>query len=74
MLRPFIENLRRVGSLSVAEVAHHDQWQRTTVGVAIVAPDAAQLQRLLDKVQRYADQRLDLEVVECSASYLEPTE
>ncbi len=72
VLRPFVEALKKVASVSVAEIDHHDHWQRATVGVALVAPDGAQLARLIEKVKRFADQRIDLEVLECSAGYLEP--
>lgn len=71
VVRPFIEGLRRTASLSVSEVAHHDSWQRTAVGVAIVAPDAAALQQLIERVRRYVDEQLELGVVDVKVAYLE---
>lgn len=71
VVRPLIEGLRRTASLSVSEIDHHDSWQLATVGVAIVAPDATHLERLIGQVQSYLDGCIDLEVIEIRASYLE---
>lgn len=71
VVRPFVEGLRRLGSFSVAEVDLHDTWQRVAFGVAIVAPDARELDRLIDHVRRYVDDQLDLAVVDVKLTYLE---
>jgi uncharacterized protein len=70
-LRPVVEGLRRAASLSVAEVDHHDAWQRSALGIAAVAPDAGGLERLLTEAVRYLDERLEIEVVATEVSYLE---
>lgn len=71
LLRPHVERLRRLASVSVAEVDRHDFWQRSTVGVAIVAADAAHLDSLIDRVRRYFDTQVDIELVDLTISYLE---
>lgn len=71
LLRPHVERLRRLASLSVAEVDGHDYWQRSTLGVAIVAPDAGAMESLVDRVRRYVDSQLDIELVDLAVSYLE---
>ena len=38
---------------SVAEVDHHDLWQRSTLAVACTAREHGELQNLLDAVVRY---------------------
>ena len=38
---------------SVAEVAHHDLWQRAGLTVACVAREAHEAERLLDEAERY---------------------
>lgn len=70
-LRPVVEGLRNLASVSVAEVDHHDAWQRSTIGVAVVASDPRRLDRLLDAVRRYVDDRLEVEVVEMGLAFLE---
>lgn len=74
ILRPLIEGLRRLGSYSVAEVGHHDSWQRATLGVAIVAPDGKSLAMHVTKLRRYLDARLEIEVVDVFLSELEEPE
>jgi len=38
---------------SVAEVDHHDLWQRSTLSVACATREHGELQSLLDAVERY---------------------
>ena len=42
----------RVGA-SVAEVDHHDVWQRTRLTVSCVAREHRELERLLDEAERW---------------------
>ena len=42
----------RVGA-SVAEVDHHDVWQRASLTVACVARQAREAERLLDEAERW---------------------
>lgn len=70
-LRPVVEGLRAMASISVAEVDHHDAWQRSTIGVAMVAADAPRLDRLIDSVRRYLDDRIEVEVLEMGLTFLE---
>jgi uncharacterized protein YlxP (DUF503 family) len=71
VLRPVIEGLRRLGSYSVAEVDHHDLWQRATIGVAIVAPDGSGLAQQVSKLHRYLEAQLEVEVLDVLMSELE---
>jgi len=43
---------RRVGA-SVAEVDHHDVWQRARITVACVARESKEVERLLDEAERW---------------------
>jgi uncharacterized protein YlxP (DUF503 family) len=42
---------------SVAEVDHHDLWQRSTLSVACATREHGELQSLLDAVERYLGSR-----------------
>jgi uncharacterized protein YlxP (DUF503 family) len=61
--------LARRFSASVAEVDHHETWQRSRLTMACVARELAELDRLLDGAARYVDAqgcellRVDREVV-----------
>ena len=50
--------LRERLHVSVAEVAHQDSWQRSTLAVAIAARTATSAQETADTVQRALDSRL----------------
>jgi hypothetical protein len=71
VVRPFVEGLRRLASLSVAEVDLHDTWQRAAIGVAVVAPDSAELERLVARVRDYVDSQLEFDVVDVKLTYME---
>ena len=47
---------RRFGA-AVAEVEHHDLWQRSTLVLALVGSSASDLDHLADGVERYLESR-----------------
>lgn len=71
VLRPVIERLKRSMSVSVAEVDHQDTWQRATIGVAWVARDAIELDRLIDATKRHFDSQLQCEMVDFVVKHME---
>jgi uncharacterized protein YlxP (DUF503 family) len=60
LVRPLIADLRRVFSLSVAEVGHLDLHRRSSVGVAIVGGDSSHVQRVLDAAEEFVATRPEL--------------
>jgi uncharacterized protein YlxP (DUF503 family) len=70
-LRPMVDHLRRRMELSVAEVEFHDAWQRTALGVALVAPQAARLDELVESLRRWALGLADAELVDLDVGHLE---
>ena len=66
-----LDETMRVG---VSEVDHQDKWQRSTVGVAVVAPQAGQLDRILVTVRREVERRPGIEIIDYSVSHLENPE
>ena len=69
-IRPIVDGLRHKYRLSVAEVDHHDQWQRAAVAVAVVAESDRQLHDVLTNVQRFVDTRADVELLDAHTTYL----
>lgn len=57
--------------VAVSEVGFQDQWQRATLGVAMVAPQAGHLERLIHAVPRLLREHPDVELLEVGISYLE---
>ncbi len=71
ILKPLKEGLHNTLSISLAEVDHQDDWQRATLGMAIVARDGAKLDRLIDRMSGYVDKNSEIEVIDLRISYLE---
>lgn len=71
ILRPVIEGLRRSLSASVAEVDHQNTWQRASIGIALVASDMHQLDRLIDRVRGHFDTQLHCELIDFIVTYME---
>ena len=64
-LRSAKEQLRNRFGASVAEVDHHDVWQRARLTVAVVTRAAAEAERLLADAERYlASREWELGLVE----------
>jgi uncharacterized protein YlxP (DUF503 family) len=71
VVRPLVEALRRMASLSVSEVDHHDTWQRSAIGVAIVTPDPRSMEQLVERVRRRVDEELEIELLHTSVQFVE---
>jgi len=52
-------------NVSIAEVDHHDLWQRATLGVSAVGTDPAYLHKLLSQVVQWIEfHRPDVELLD----------
>ena len=74
VVKGVVGHLARTFSVAVAEVDHQDLWNRATLGVAAVAPQASQLDRILHTVEHHMRQRRDIELIGAAVSYLEKPE
>ena len=70
-VRPIVEGLRVRFRVSVAEVGHQDQWQRAGVAVAVVGSSAAQVEEVLDAVDRFVWSHPEVEVLSTERSWLD---
>jgi uncharacterized protein YlxP (DUF503 family) len=57
--------------VAVAEVGYQEQWQRCSLGVAVVAASSGQLDRMFVGVRRLLEQRPGVEVLDIRTSHLE---
>jgi uncharacterized protein len=57
-LQPVKAHLQGRLGASVAEVAHHDRWQRATLAAALVADTPAHLDGVADRLEGWLDGRL----------------
>lgn len=69
-IRPIVDGLRHRFRLSVAEVDHHDRWQRAAIGVAVVAESAGRLDEVLETIERYVARAPDIELIDVSRAEL----
>jgi uncharacterized protein len=72
VVRPIVEGLRNRFHVSVAEIAFQDQWQRTRIGVAVVAESDGHLRQVLDRVERFVAGQPDAELLDVETVWLEP--
>ncbi len=71
VVRHLVEASRQRFGVSASEVAHHDLWQRSTLGFAVVAPSASHAEHLLDQVERFVWSHPELEVTSTRRHWLD---
>jgi uncharacterized protein YlxP (DUF503 family) len=69
-IRPIVDVLRHRFRVSVAEVDHHDQWQRAAIAVAVVAESDHRLRELLAAAERVVAGAPDVELLEVETAEL----
>ena len=58
--------------VSVAEVDHHDLWQRTAIAVAAVGADQHHLRRVMHEVEKLVERWGEVEVIDAELQLLWP--
>ena len=71
VLKSLTSTLDSKFSVSVAETGFQNQWQRSTIGVALVSGSVGQLERIIHGVRREIESRPDVELLELGVSHLE---
>ena len=71
ILRPMLDHVRRRMQLSVSEVDHQDAWQRSAIGIAVVAPQAGRLDEVVESIRRWALHLPDAELVDLQVGHVE---
>ena len=70
-VRPLLDHLRHRMEMSASEVEHHDAWQRTAIGVAVVGPQAGRLDEIVERIRRWALDLEDAELVDFEIGHVE---
>jgi uncharacterized protein len=55
-------------NVAVAEVDHHDLWQRTAIGVAAVAAEQYHARKVVHEVERLVERWAEVEVIEAEVT------
>lgn len=70
-VKSIIAQLSNSHNVAAAEVDDHDKWNKATLGVVAVGPQAGHVTRVLHGVRRHLDGRTDVEVLRVSEGFLE---
>lgn len=64
VVRSIKERIRSRLHAAVAEVDHHDLWQRAALGVAVVSGEAGQVQELLQSVRSLVESNPEAQILD----------
>jgi uncharacterized protein YlxP (DUF503 family) len=71
VVKTILQGASRRFGVAVAEVDHHDKWQRTLLGFACVSGSESHAREVLDSVERFVWSFPEAEVVDASVRWLE---
>jgi uncharacterized protein YlxP (DUF503 family) len=60
--------IRSTFNVSVAEVDHHDLWQRTALAVAVAAGEGYHAKRVLHEVEKLVERWAEVELIDLEVS------
>lgn len=66
LLKGIKDRVKNKFNVSIAEVEHNDLWQRTTIGVAVVANDRKFANQVLSKVVEHINKENGLQILDYS--------
>jgi uncharacterized protein YlxP (DUF503 family) len=68
VVKTLMASLRQKFNVSVAEVDHHDLWQRATVGVSAVGAEGYHLKKVMHEVERHVERWREVEIIDVGVS------
>ena len=69
-LKGLKERVRARFEVSVAEVAHHDLWQRATLALACVSHDSRHANEVVSKAMEFIEEHVEGRVIDTSVEIL----
>ena len=72
VVKTLTAGIRSKFNVAVAEVDHHDLWQRTTIAVSAVAGDAYHVRRVMHEVEKFVDRWAEVEVIDADLTLHSP--
>jgi uncharacterized protein YlxP (DUF503 family) len=72
ILKSLTNAIRSTFNVSVAEVDHHDLWQRTTLAVAAAGAEGYHVRRVMQQVERFVEAWGGVEVIEAELTLHHP--
>ncbi len=74
VLKALTSAIRSTFNVSVAEVDHHDLWQRTTITVAATGAEQYHVRKVMQQVERFVEAWGQVEVIDASITLHYPEE
>jgi uncharacterized protein len=68
VVKTITASLRQKFNVSVAEVDHHDLWQRTAIAVSAVARDGYHVKRVMHEVERHIGRFPSVEMIDAEVT------
>lgn len=72
VLKSLTGAIRSTFNVSVAEVDHHDLWQRTTIAVAATDAEQYHVRKVMQQVERFVEAWGGVEVIDASLTLHHP--
>lgn len=72
VIKAVVAGLRTKFNVTVAEVDHHDLWQRTTLGVAAVAGETYHVRKVMHEVERFIERHPGVEFIDSELTLHHP--
>ena len=69
-LKGIKDRVKNKFNVSIAEVGHNDLWQRTTIGISVVANDKKFANRVLSQVVEYINKENEIQILDYSIEIL----
>jgi uncharacterized protein YlxP (DUF503 family) len=69
-LKGIKDRVKNKFNVSIAEVGHNDLWQRTTIGVSVVANDRKFVNGVLSQVVEYINKENGVQILDYSIEIL----
>ncbi len=70
VLKGLIERVRHRFEVAVAEVDHHDMWQRATLAIACVSHDSRHANEVVSKAMDFIESHVEGSVIDVSLEIL----
>jgi uncharacterized protein YlxP (DUF503 family) len=68
VVKALTAGIRHKFNVSVAEVDHHDLWQRTTIAVSVASVESYQARKVLHEVAKFVDRFGPVELIHSALS------
>ena len=74
VVKSLTAGIRSKFNVSVAEVDHHDLWQRTAIAVAAIDGEGFHVRKVIHEIERFVEAWGGVEVIAADVSFHKPEE